>query len=832
MNKFTLFLIVLLTSISFGWTPEPEPSAFTLPVNQWTKVAEMPQDPYSRELEPGQGAYLCYFPDSGLFYRYGGYTPTENNDLYSFSLSKREWKMKLAPDYSWPPPSDRPGAGPWWSMAYDSKRKVIWMIGSSGTAVRTHPGLFNDIWKYDPATGNFTKMNSTGYYYSAEVRIVYDSINDRILRAPANDASFSVGNNRDKTWCYNPNTNAWEGRTTTGSPKNALAAVWVYAKDFGKAVYMSRGTGADSLKSQYAITWTYDYAANQWTQLSSVKNPPMRVCAAAAYDPKNKLVIIHGGIGRDTSVWTGYAERGNGSVLKDTWVLDLATGQWKALSVGSPSAALFNNMDGTLVTKRFAFLQAADFDIVNNTFVISSPYYGVWALRYQPGDPLPALNLPALPSLPQPIMTGDRIYPMSAPNQKLLDLPENRWVKLGGGSALGGGEVPMKYDATNGWFFKYGGCNNGGTTFASGYGNDLSAYDPATERWIAVRYVDPCGPARPANGCTRFYAHDPVGGYSYFAGGTAGNYLASSAPVGWTGGNNGIWRYNSKKDKFELIPTTGTYRGRIGVVCAYDQISRTFITCTQETWGERAVCGINTTTHAWADITTEQHAINYNYGDFADSIGKLLVMGRDDTLWALDPVQKKWNVESIAPGRAAGYPSVSYDCYNNVCLVYGINSKTYIYNVRTKVWTDMMPDSGTPTVSGMGEHIAFDRRHGVFIASVKGGSNTYAYKYKQAAISSSEVKKPSSDKAKMSISPNPFNPDCAVNVEIAEENNVRIEVYNSKGQMLSILADKKLAKGMHSFKISSNSLNMVAGVYLIKMKTKGETRSQKAVMVK
>jgi hypothetical protein len=830
MLKRIVLITALLTTLALAWTPEPNPDAFSVPANQWTKIAEAPGDLYDRELEPGQGAYLCYFPDSGLFYRYGGYTPTENNDLYSFSLAARKWVLEKAPDYSWPPPSDRPGAGPWWSMAYDGKRNVIWMMCGSGTASKTHLYLYDDIWKFDPAAGTFTRMNSTNFYHGSRVRIAYDSINDRILRAPAYDGEWSYRDNRDKTWCYDPNTNTWEGRSTPGSPKNALAAVWVYAKAYGKCVYMSRDTLVDSLNCELAVTWTYDYAANTWTRLNSTLNPPMRVGAAACWDPVNNLVIVHGGTGGEKGTY-GYAYRGGGVVLEDTWTLDLSTGQWTPLlSAGKPFVPILKKPGGTPLLPqkpgtrgRLVFTQAADYDVARQALVVSSPYYGVWALRYQPTG---TLDLPALPALPGVWSFVEPVFPQQPPNQRLLDLAENVWLQLNGGSGIGGGEVPLKYDETTGWVFKFGGCNNHGTTFASGYGNDLVAYDPAAEHWITVRPADPCGPARPANGCTRFYAHDPNHGCSWFAGGTSGNHLAAAIPFDWPGGS-GTWRYDCGKDKFELVPSTGVFHGALGVICGYDRVNDLFITPSQQNWGTVAASVFNTNTHTWSDATTELHAQSYTYADFADSIGKILVM-EGATMWGLDPVAGQWNTVSTAPASPTARPAVAYDCYNNVCLVHGINSRTYIYNVRTGAWTDMAPDSGTPN---LGEHLAFDRRHGVFLGGDMNGP-MYAYKYKDVPGLKTARPVPRHNAVLLSASPNPFVKNTRIRFNANIKVPARIAIYDMKGRMVKRFSAPAGPNVLAWDGRDSNGKTLCAGLYVVRLSAGKTTACRPIFLIK
>ena len=334
MRGWLLFGLLMAPA---AWAGEAPPAgAMSVPANRWTKVAEVPPDPLARELEPGRGAFWCYEPAGGLFVRYGSYTPSDGNELWSFDLAKRKWENPLKIDYAWPPPADRPGAGAWWSMAYDSKRKVIWLAGGSGAAARTHKQLFDDLWQYDPAKKAFAATRSKGFpAYSAGCRIVYDSRNDLVIRAPAYDGEWGAMHNRDRTWVFDPNKNAWEGRETKGSPKTALAAAFVFEPSAGRAVYL--GAGKDHL----AETWSYDAAANKWEKCSTAASPPARVTAGVAYDPDNKLVMLCGGVGGKEGGY-GYLHRGGGVQLTDTWALDLAKGEWKKLDVGALAVPKLN----------------------------------------------------------------------------------------------------------------------------------------------------------------------------------------------------------------------------------------------------------------------------------------------------------------------------------------------------------------------------------------------------------------------------------------------------------------------------------------------------------
>jgi hypothetical protein len=728
MNKFLLllFLFAIPSGVRASQmaTPAPIPvsvSPQAVPDNKWTKIGDIPPDPFGRELEPGRGAYLCFEEVNNQLLRYGGYTPTDDNSLWSYDLSARKWENPLRSSYDWPAPSDRPGAGAWWSMAWDSKRKVVWLFGGSGVAERASKTILGDTWKYDPAKKSFTLAGSKNPpSYSGGCRIVYDSKNDRLIRAPAYDGEWSALHNRDATWVYDPDKNAWEKRETPGSPKNALACGFVFEPNLGKAVYLKPGGGASTME-----TWTFDAATNKWEKLSSKDNPPSAVVPGVCYDSAHKLIVLYGGVGSPKEGY-GYLYRGGGVQLSETWTLDLAKGQWNKLDVGAPVLATLPAAE----TYRFEITTAMTYDAKNNAVVLAEPTIGVWALRLHPDgtSPLPELKLAALPEFEKPL-TVERIYPQAPPNKKLVDLEENAWVQLNGGPSLGGGEVPMIYDEATGFLLKYGGCNNGGTTFASGYGNDLSAYDPATERWIALRWVDPCGAPRPKNGCTRFYGYDPVHKCDWFAGGTAGNNLPYSFPIG-SSGTNGTWRYDGLKDRFDYVPTAGAAKVGAGVVCCFDRSANLLVTV-PKAYGE-GVSAFDPEKKAWRTVSPKIRAADYTFPCYVDSLKGMFVieLAKDGFKTLLfDPTGGQWRELAAIGESPAGdtRPVTAYDPGNDVVLCV-IKDKTFAYTVKDNAWKKLETKTAPRDVNEM---LVFDRRHKVFLGTRAMGGSVWAFRYKK-----------------------------------------------------------------------------------------------------
>jgi len=85
-------------------------------------------------------------------------------------------------------------------------------------------------------------------------------------------------------------------------------------------------------------------------------------------------------------------------------------------------------------------------------------------------------------------------------------------------------------------------------------------------------------------------------------------------------------------------------------------------------------------------------------------------------------------------------------------------------------------------------------------------------------------------KWKMENYPNPFNPVTTIAYQIAKVGNVRLEVYNVKGQKVSELINEQQTAGNHSF--TWNAGNMNSGIYFIRLTSGKYTKTNKVVLLK
>jgi hypothetical protein len=83
--------------------------------------------------------------------------------------------------------------------------------------------------------------------------------------------------------------------------------------------------------------------------------------------------------------------------------------------------------------------------------------------------------------------------------------------------------------------------------------------------------------------------------------------------------------------------------------------------------------------------------------------------------------------------------------------------------------------------------------------------------------------------------PNPFNPTTTISFSIAKSEDVKLTVYNTKGQVVKTLINMKMNSGKHSIQWSGkdNSNNAVSsGVYFYRLETGSKTETKKCIMMK
>jgi hypothetical protein len=78
--------------------------------------------------------------------------------------------------------------------------------------------------------------------------------------------------------------------------------------------------------------------------------------------------------------------------------------------------------------------------------------------------------------------------------------------------------------------------------------------------------------------------------------------------------------------------------------------------------------------------------------------------------------------------------------------------------------------------------------------------------------------------------PNPANPNTVIRFALPQDGNVRLEIFNTMGQRLAVLANEALPAGMHSRELKGD--RMASGIYIAVLRHAQAILSQKILILK
>ncbi len=83
--------------------------------------------------------------------------------------------------------------------------------------------------------------------------------------------------------------------------------------------------------------------------------------------------------------------------------------------------------------------------------------------------------------------------------------------------------------------------------------------------------------------------------------------------------------------------------------------------------------------------------------------------------------------------------------------------------------------------------------------------------------------------------PNPFNPETTISFSLAQAGEIKITIYNIKGQKVQTLVNDQLPTGKHSAiwnGTNDNGKKVTSGIYFYKLKTDSYVETKKMMMLK
>lgn len=429
-------------------------------------------------------------------------------------------------------------------------------------------------------------------------------------------------------------------------------------------------------------------------------------------------------------------------------------------------------------------------------------------------------------------------------NEKLRNISNNTWTKVCGYTSKAGGmqEVPWAYDSKNKVFVRVGGCTNV-------YNNEVCLFDLGTEistfPWQHTE-TDPLD--RPAAGCQRGLAYDPITELVYNVGGGA------RIPIG----NAGLW----KGDMSKLVWTNlRPSPGREAQSCVAADTENKVIIYRYDDYGTFSHCKMYDPA---LDVVYDCPVRPDNPGQvvfipldywrtlkYAPSLhGTMYVaFAWKDTArgfaenqwitWLFDAKKRIWT--DLKATGLEGIPSVyvsenfrpvlSWDEDSNTMLLLINNVGLFYYDSDYNSWKRIEAAGALP---GWGQMFAYDSEHKVhaFVA-VKNESqaDVWAIRFAKNNGTDKEVADLSETGSLLSVScsPNPFYSSAKITFVNNKKSRVKVALYDVKGRLVKTLIDKKADVGTYRIDLVREGLS--AGVYAVKLFSEDGIVSRKIVIV-
>jgi len=83
--------------------------------------------------------------------------------------------------------------------------------------------------------------------------------------------------------------------------------------------------------------------------------------------------------------------------------------------------------------------------------------------------------------------------------------------------------------------------------------------------------------------------------------------------------------------------------------------------------------------------------------------------------------------------------------------------------------------------------------------------------------------------------PNPFNPSTTISFGLNQTENVKVTIFNSRGQMVKTLVNGVMSAGIHNVVwngMDNNNRSLGSGIYFYRMETKNYSETKKAILIK
>lgn len=189
------------------------------------------------------------------------------------------------------------------SVYWTDEEGNFWLFGGSGVASQQSVGMLNDVWKYSPATGQWTWVSGP---QEADQPAVYGT------KGVSSTTNLPAGRESTQSW-VDLQGNLWI------FSNGIFSDMWKFSPSNGEWAFMGGSTNLPTSAPNKGIYGTLG-------QPSPSNLPGPRMSAVTWTDPQGNF-WMYGGEGNDS--------RGYGGYLGDLWEYSPSSGEWTWMG-GSP----------------------------------------------------------------------------------------------------------------------------------------------------------------------------------------------------------------------------------------------------------------------------------------------------------------------------------------------------------------------------------------------------------------------------------------------------------------------------------------------------------------